>query len=208
MMIEPSFRASICGTTKPISQWLASTLFSRILRNWLSSMPAIGPKYGFDAALQTRTSICPSWRVVSSTRCFSSSFDEMLAGIAIARPAPCVAQIAAATAVHASGLRDEITTFAPASAMRSAIALPMPRVEPVITAVLPASENKDMAGSLSCDLGTRSRRQDRPRIVAEDSLHALAPQPERVRGVVDRPDMDHRAAVSYTHLTLPTSDLV
>src|SRR6478609_8025324 len=72
----------------------------------------------------------------------------MLAGIAIARPAPYVAQIVAATAVHASGLRDEITTFAPASAMRSAIALPMPRVEPVITAVLPASENNDMAGSL------------------------------------------------------------
>ena len=83
MMIEPSLRSSICGATKPISQWLASTLFSRILRNWPSSMPAIGPKYGFDAALQTRMSICPSWRRVSSTRCSSSSFDEMLAGIAI-----------------------------------------------------------------------------------------------------------------------------
>jgi hypothetical protein len=61
---------------------------------------------------------------------------------------PSVAQIAVATAARASGLRDEITTFAPASAMRSAIALPMPRAEPVITAVLPASENKDMAGGL------------------------------------------------------------
>src|SRR5436190_21874902 len=72
----------------------------------------------------------------------------MLAGIAIARPAPCAAQIAAATAAHASGLRDEITTFAPASAMRSAIALPMPRVEPVITVVLPASENSDDMANL------------------------------------------------------------
>jgi hypothetical protein len=27
-------------------------------------VPAIGPKYGFDAALQTRTSICPNWRIV------------------------------------------------------------------------------------------------------------------------------------------------
>ena len=35
----------------------------------------------------------------------------MLAGIEIARPAPCVALIAAATAAQASALRDEITTL-------------------------------------------------------------------------------------------------
>src|SRR5205085_6578815 len=179
MMIEPSFLSSICGATKPISQWLASTLFSRILRNWPSSMPAIGPKYGLDAALQTRTSICPSWRMVSSTRCLSSSFDEMLAGIAIARPAQSVAPIAAATAAHASGLRDEITTFAPASAMRSPTALPMPRVEPVMTAVLPASENKDMACS-SAIYDSICGRQ-RPRDVLERTALRCNAEPQRDR---------------------------
>src|SRR6476469_8719024 len=52
------------------------------------------------------------------------------------------------------------------------------------------------AGFTSSGLKAFSRRQERPRIVAEDSLHALAPQPERVRGVVHGPDMDHGAAVA------------
>src|SRR6185369_10690673 len=105
----------------------------------------------------------------------------MLAGTAMARPAPCVAQIAAATAAHASGLRDEITTFAPASAMRSAIALPMPRVEPVITAVLPASENNDMAGSFAfqCDTGALSCPRYRPLNHRRGFPARSGPLPER-----------------------------
>ena len=43
MMIEPSPRSSISGATIAISQWLAMTLLSRILRNWSSLIPAIGP---------------------------------------------------------------------------------------------------------------------------------------------------------------------
>ena len=43
------------------------------------------------------------------------------------------------------GLREEMTTLAPCSAMRSAIALPIPLVEPVITATLPFRSNNSMA---------------------------------------------------------------
>src|SRR3954447_12736265 len=85
----------------------------------------------------------PRRAVLSSTRRFRSSFDEMLAGIAIAAPAPCARSISATTSAQAGALRDETTTRAPASAMRRAIARPMPRDEPVITATLPCSENSD-----------------------------------------------------------------
>ena len=64
-------------------------------------------------------------------------------------PAPCLALIAAATSWQGSALRDEITTLAPCSARRSAMALPMPRDEPVMTATLPSSENNDI--NVSCD---------------------------------------------------------
>ena len=43
MMIEPSLRSIICGTTMPISQLLATMLLSRILRNCSSEMPPSGP---------------------------------------------------------------------------------------------------------------------------------------------------------------------
>ncbi len=46
-----------------------------------------------------------------------------------------------ATSAHASALRLEITTFAPISAMRSAIARPIPRDEPVIRATFPVMSN-------------------------------------------------------------------
>ncbi len=60
----------------------------------------------------------------------------MLAGTAIAWPG-YLSLISAVTASTAAGLREEITTLAPCSAMRSAIALPMPLVEPVMMATLP-----------------------------------------------------------------------
>ena len=42
-MIEPARRAIICGETMVTNQLLATMLFSRILRNCSSAMPAIGP---------------------------------------------------------------------------------------------------------------------------------------------------------------------
>jgi hypothetical protein len=68
----------------------------------------------------------------------------MLACTASAVPLPWRASMALATSAQASSLREEITTRAPCSAMRSAMARPMPREEPVITATFPSSENKDM----------------------------------------------------------------
>ena len=43
MVIEPSPRSSISGATIEISQWLATMLLSRILRNASSLIPASGP---------------------------------------------------------------------------------------------------------------------------------------------------------------------
>src|ERR1700722_6384308 len=53
--------------------------------------------------------------------------------------------IAAATSSQGPGLRDEIATLAPCSAIRSAIALPIPLVEPVMMATLPVRSNRFMA---------------------------------------------------------------
>src|SRR5580704_16580855 len=51
-------------------------------------------------------------------------------------------RIAAATSSLASSLRLDTTTFAPARARASAIARPIPRLDPVTTAVLPVRSNK------------------------------------------------------------------
>ncbi len=71
----------------------------------------------------------------------------MLAGTAMAAPG-CLALMAAATSSQGPGLREEIVTLAPCSAMRSAMALPMPRVEPVTMATLPVRSKSSMAQSL------------------------------------------------------------
>src|SRR5471030_2825441 len=64
----------------------------------------------------------------------------MFAGTAMAEPG-WASLIAPATASQALALRDEIATLAPCSANRSAIALPMPLVEPVTIATLPLRSN-------------------------------------------------------------------
>src|SRR5258705_9186503 len=65
----------------------------------------------------------------------------MLHAMGVASPPSLL--IAAATSVHLSALRLEITTFAPARAIASAIARPMPLVEPVITATFPVRSNSE-----------------------------------------------------------------
>src|SRR5690349_9754014 len=68
----------------------------------------------------------------------------MLHGIGEATCLPCpnLALMSAATCSHASAFRLEMMTCAPCSASRSAIAFPMPFVDPVIKAVLPDRSNK------------------------------------------------------------------
>src|SRR5258705_9898302 len=67
----------------------------------------------------------------------------MLHAIGVASPPSLL--IACATSVHLSALRLEITTCAPARAIASAIARPMPLVEPVITATFPVRSNSEFA---------------------------------------------------------------
>src|ERR1051326_1872193 len=55
--------------------------------------------------------------------------------------------IPAATSSQGPALRLEITTLAPASAICSAIARPMPREDPVTIAVLPVRSNSSMSAS-------------------------------------------------------------
>src|ERR1700686_2665865 len=77
----------------------------------------------------------------------------MLHAIGVASlPSPL---IAAATSAHLSALRLEITTLAPARAIASAIARPMPLVEPVITATFPVRSNKEFDIHLPPLVGAR-----------------------------------------------------
>src|SRR4051794_24498281 len=71
----------------------------------------------------------------------------MLAAIATAVPLPNFSLISFVTWSQTSCLREEITTLAPCSAIRSAMARPMPRVEPVMTATFPVISNKVMSFS-------------------------------------------------------------
>ena len=64
----------------------------------------------------------------------------MLQGCAIASPP--LSLIPAATPSQASALRLEMTTFEPKAARASAIALPMPFVDPVMTLTLPVRSNR------------------------------------------------------------------
>src|SRR6266700_1524510 len=57
---------------------------------------------------------------------------------------PALSLMAFATSSQVCFLREEITTFAPCSAIRSAMARPMPREEPVMTATFPDMSNKVM----------------------------------------------------------------
>src|SRR5687767_8926264 len=68
----------------------------------------------------------------------------MLHAIGTAIWAPRAALIPAATWLQASALRLETTTLAPCSARRSAIALPMPLVEPVTSATFPVRSKRVM----------------------------------------------------------------
>ena len=84
---------------------------------------------------------------VPATSASTSGLREMLHGMTVASP-PAFLMLAA-TSSQASALRLEITTLAPSEAQHSAIARPMPRLEPVMIATLLSSRNGEaMAFSL------------------------------------------------------------
>ncbi|OJU35552.1 MAG: hypothetical protein BGN94_15295 [Rhizobiales bacterium 68-8] len=141
MMMAPPPPAIICGATICASQWFEMMLFCSVLLNCSSLMVAMLPKCGLEAALQTKMSIEPSRSCVSATRRCRSPLEEIDAAIAIAASRPTAALISAAASSQETALRDEITTEAPCSARRCAIALPMPRDEPVTIATFPEMSN-------------------------------------------------------------------
>ena len=118
MMIEPSPRSSISGAAMAISQWLAMTLLSRILRNCSSRDPRHRPVIGVGRGVADQH--------VDPAECAFGFVDEVLqrglvgdAGGDGDRRARrhASALIAAATSSQASCLRLEMTTFAPWSAI-------------------------------------------------------------------------------------------
>ena len=113
-------------------------------------------------------SIPPHSATVWSTRFCSSSLRAIWHGITTALPP--LARMPAATASQASGLRLEITTVAPCSAMRLAIARPIPLVEPVTMATFPVRSNSDdiawrpFAGGLPIEYAARLGNVNQPRM--------------------------------------------
>jgi hypothetical protein len=83
--------------------------------------------------------------------------------------------MASRVSAHGSGLRDEITTLAPCSAMRAAMARPMPREEPVTMATLPVSENKDMVTYLLEVAEFEKKKARRPLQKPVPWRHAVSP---------------------------------
>src|SRR6185437_4284118 len=75
----------------------------------------------------------------------------MLAAIGFAASRPRARLMSAAVLAQASALRDEMITVAPCSASRSAMALPMPREEPVTIATRPSRSNRLLKLSLPMD---------------------------------------------------------
>ena len=116
-MIDPSLRSIISGATIWISQWLATTLLSRILRNWLVGDAAHRPVIGVGGGVADQDVDRAELRAASRRpgaagrpwrRCWPGRRSRV--------PAPCFALIASATSSQASALRLEITTLAPCSA--------------------------------------------------------------------------------------------
>src|SRR5262245_15323417 len=98
-----------------------------------------------------------------------SSLREMLHGMTVASPPLFL--MPAATSSQASALRLEITTLAPRPAQHSAIARPMPRLEPVMIATLLSSRNGDTDVMWAFSL---VRRENDARAARDDKVRGSA----------------------------------
>src|SRR5688572_20191120 len=92
-------------------------------------------------------SMRPHLAMVLSTRACTSSLRDTLQGCA-STSKPCFSN-SARTASQASALRLYTTTLQPGSASSSAMDLPMPRVETVISATLPLKSNDELDMGIS-----------------------------------------------------------
>ena len=136
-------------------------------------------------------SILPNASRVFATRFSSCARSETLHGIGMASPP--ASRMPAATRSQASCLRLEITTLAPCAASASAIALPMPLVEPVTIATLPCRSNRSFTAILPFEAAQYSgavRRRATPRcerrssaaVPAADAPRRRLPARRRARG--------------------------
>jgi hypothetical protein len=113
-----------------------------IFSNCSSLIPSADPKYGFTAAFDTRMSIVPNVAFANSVSALRSSLRVMLHAVATAAFRSSASLMEAATPSQASIFRLETMTFAPCWARRRAIASPMPREAPVMTADLPVKSKR------------------------------------------------------------------
>src|SRR5215475_6072502 len=128
----------------------------------------------------------------------------MLQAIGTATFAPRASLMPVATWLQASALRLETTTLAPCSARRSAIALPMPFVEPVTSATFPVRSKRVIAilyqrwpvwGSAAGRRVPGDLDQVAVRVAAVDRRHRT-----KGTGALDRSGLDaHLAGLEVRH---------
>src|SRR5882724_8180030 len=117
---------------------------------------------------------------VPATSASTSLLREMLHPMTVASPPLFL--MPAATSSQASALRLEITTFAPRLAQHSAIARPIPRLDPVTIATLLSSRNGETdeaiwAFSLVCrENDARAARDDKVRDFAGRKIGVVIPE--------------------------------
>ena len=133
---RPALTAAAVQTST--ASWFTSNVFCART----TSMSIIGPKYGLVPALLTRMSSRPKRASVPATQDWASSGFPTWAAVQATRSSgtPPATRPAAASA-RSSALREVIMTLAPASAKRAAMARPIPRLPPVISAVFPLSSS-------------------------------------------------------------------
>src|ERR1043166_8919830 len=139
IMSAPPPRVAMPGHPRLANQMVAFTLAPMILSKASSESFASGPNTGLAAALHTRTSMPPNCLLVPATSASTSSRRDTLQVMTIASPP--FWRMPAATASHGSCLRLDTTTLAPMPARHSTMARPMPLLDPVTTATLPARSN-------------------------------------------------------------------
>src|SRR5487761_293059 len=109
-----------------------------IVRSHSSSVVSSTDLVNMTPALLTRMSTRPNLSRVARTRPLTS--DDIDTSARIESPSPPLLLIESTTAWASRSLPTQLTvTFAPSAAKRSAIALPIPREEPVTIATLPSS---------------------------------------------------------------------
>ena len=148
-MIEPSLRSIICGTTMRDQPVVGDDVVVEDLAELVVGDAGQRPVIGIGRGVADQHVDLAEGAIGFVDQVLQIVLGRDVGRDRDRRPAcRALSLIALATSSQASCLRDEITTLAPCSAMRSAMARPMPRDEPVMTATFPDISNKVMCLSL------------------------------------------------------------